>query len=92
MNCLTDEEVKKACELIMESGADFIKTGTGWIPGNVNLERIKMIKDMTHGKIKLKVAGGIRTKEEFLQMVDMGVERFGINTQSALEIVSSFEE
>ncbi|MDC7289391.1 deoxyribose-phosphate aldolase [Blautia schinkii] len=92
MNCLTDEEVKKACELVMESGADFIKTGTGWVPGRVNLERVKMIKDMTHGKIKLKVAGGIRTREEFLKMVAMGVERFGINTQSALEIVSSFED
>lgn len=92
MNCLTDEEIKKACGLVMESGADFIKTGTGWVPGRVNLERVKMIKDMTHGKIKLKVAGGIRTREEFLKMAAMGVERFGINTQSALEIVSSFED
>lgn len=90
MNCLTEEEVKKACELVMESGADFVKTGTGWVPGKVDLERVKMIKEITAGKIKVKVAGGIRTKEEFERMVEMGVERFGINTKSALEIVESF--
>lgn len=91
MNCLTNEEVKKACELVIESGADFVKTGTGWIPGKLDLERVRMIREITRGKIKVKVAGGIRTKEEFEQMVEMGIERFGINTKSALEIVRSFE-
>ena len=75
----------------MQSGADFVKTGTGWIPGKVDLKRVKMIKDLTAGKVKVKVAGGIRTREEFDAMVAMGVERFGINTKSALEIVESFE-
>lgn len=91
MNCLTDDEVKKACELVIRSGADFLKTGTGWVPGKVDLARVKMIKDLTAGKVKVKVAGGIRTREEFDAMVAMGVERFGINTKSALEIVESFE-
>ena len=91
INCLTDEEMLKACELVIASGADFVKTGTGWVPAPLDLERIRKIKDFTRGKIKLKVAGGIRTKEDFLAMVDMGVERFGIGTKSALEIVQSFE-
>lgn len=91
INCLTDEEMVKACELVMESGADFVKTGTGWVPGKLELNRIRKIREITKGKIKVKVAGGIRTKEEFREMVDMGIERFGINTQSALEIVQSFE-
>ncbi|MDO4522121.1 MAG: deoxyribose-phosphate aldolase [Eubacteriales bacterium] len=92
INCLTDEEVKKACELVIESGADFVKTGTGWVPAKLDLERIRMIRKLTKGKIKVKVAGGIRTREEFDAMVEMGIERFGINTKSALEIVRSFEE
>ncbi len=92
MNCLTDEEIRKACELVIESGADFIKTGTGWVTGKLDLQRVKMIKDLTDGKVKMKVAGGIRTREEFDKMVEMGVERFGINTKSALEIVESFEK
>ncbi|MBC5647418.1 2-deoxyribose-5-phosphate aldolase, partial [Christensenella sp. NSJ-35] len=40
---------------------------------------------------KVKAAGGIRTREEFDELLAMGVERFGINTQSAIEIVKSFE-
>ena len=90
MNCLTDEEVKKACEIVVQSGADFLKTGTGWVSSNLDLERVKMIKQITAGKVKLKVAGGIRTREQFDQMVDMGVERFGINTRSAIKLIESF--
>ncbi len=91
INCLTDEEMLDACRLVMETKADFIKTGTGWVPGDANVERIRKIKELTHGRIKLKAAGGIRTREEFDMFCAMGVERFGINTKSALEIVSTFE-
>lgn len=91
INCLTDEEMFKAADLVIQCGADFIKTGTGWIPGNANIDRIKELKKQTHGIIKLKAAGGIRTREEFDALVDLGVERFGINTQSALSIVESFK-
>ena len=90
LNCLTDEELQPACELVMDTGADFLKTGTGWVPGDANIDRIARIKKLTHGKIKVKAAGGIRTREEFDRLVDLGVERFGINTKSALEIVESF--
>ncbi len=91
INCLTDEELDKACELVMQTNADFLKTGTGWIPGDANVERISRIKELTKGKIKVKAAGGIRTREEFDRLLELGVERFGINTKSALEIVQSYE-
>lgn len=87
INILSDEEMLKACDLVMACGADFVKTGTGWIPGNANIERIALIKRHCGNRIKVKAAGGIRTKEEFLQLVDLGVERMGINTKSAIEIV-----
>ncbi len=91
LNCLDDSEIEKVCEIVIASGADFLKTGTGWVPGDANIERIRKIKELTHGKVMVKAAGGIRTREEFDQLVAMGVERFGINTASALEIVKSFE-
>jgi deoxyribose-phosphate aldolase len=91
INCLTDDEMLSACNLVIESGADFIKTGTGWVPGDANVRRIEKIKNITHGKIKLKAAGGIRTREEFDDLISLEVERFGINTNSALEIVRSFD-
>jgi deoxyribose-phosphate aldolase len=91
INALTDDEMKKACEIVMESGADFIKTGTGWVTGDANIKRIQKIKQWTSGKIKVKAAGGIRTREEFLALYELGVERFGINANSALEILHTFE-
>jgi len=90
INCLTDDELLRACELVIECGADFIKTGTGWVPGDANIARIAKIKQATHGLIKVKAAGGIRTRNEFDQLLALGVERFGINTESALSIVESF--
>lgn len=91
LNCLTDEEMEDACSLVLQTGADFLKTGTGWVPGDANLSRISRIKQLTDGQIKVKAAGGIRTRAEFDALCSMGVERFGINTRSALEIVSSFD-
>ena len=91
LNCLTDDELPKACEIVMESGADFLKTGTGWIPGNANVERIRKIKKIVGNNVKIKAAGGIRTREEFDQLLDIGVERFGINTKSAIDIIKTFE-
>lgn len=91
LNCLTDEEMCEACRLVMDTNADFVKTGTGWVPGDANLSRIEKIKKLTDGKIMVKAAGGIRTRAEFDALCAMGVERFGINTKSALEIVESFD-
>lgn len=91
LNCLDDAEMEKACEIVLQSGADFLKTGTGWVPGGANIERIRRIKQILGNNMKVKAAGGIRTRDEFMQLCDIGVERFGINTQSALEIVQSFE-
>jgi deoxyribose-phosphate aldolase len=90
INVLNDDEVKRACELIIESGADFVKTGTGWIQGDANIERVRMIKDFCGSAIKIKVAGGIRTVDEFNTLREIGVERMGINTKSAIEIVEKF--
>lgn len=90
INVLSDFEMLKACDLVMESGADFIKTGTGWISGNANLDRVAKIKQHCGKTVKVKAAGGIRTKEEFLALASMGVERMGINTRSAIKIVEQF--
>ena len=92
INVLSDEEMLRACDLVIKSGADFVKTGTGWIPGNANIERIRKMKEYCSGQIKIKAAGGIRTLDEFLELADMGVERMGINTKSAIEIVHALEK
>lgn len=90
INLLDDREMMKACDIVMKSGADFVKTGTGWVNGGANIERVALIKQHCGKEIKVKAAGGIRTREEFLQLAELGVERMGINTKSAIQIVRSF--
>ena len=92
INALTDAEIDKACEIIPDTGAEFLKTGTGWISAPLNISGIKRIKDLTRGKIKIKASGGIRSKSDFEELVNYGIERFGINLKTALEIVSSYSK
>lgn len=91
INVLSDDEMLRACDMVIDCGADFVKTGTGWVPGDANIERIRKIKKHCGDRIMVKAAGGIRTRDEFDELAAMGVERMGINTASALEIVSSFK-
>ena len=89
INLLSDEEMLRAARLVMQTEADFVKTGTGWIAGGANIERIEKILEVTKGHIKVKAAGGIRTIEEFEKLLGLGIDRFGINLKSALEIVEA---
>jgi len=89
INLLSDEEMLRACGLVMQTKADFVKTGSGWIAGDANIPRIEKILKETKGHIKVKAAGGIRTLEEFEKLRELGVDRFGINLISALEIVEA---
>ena len=91
INCLSDEEMYKACDLVLQGGGDFIKTGTGWISGDANLNRLKAIREYVGDKIKLKAAGGIRTQEEFLYLESIGIDRYGINLNTAIELVSALD-
>lgn len=91
LNCLEDSELDDACSLVMDSGASFLKTGTGWVKGDANIGRIAHIKAFVRDRIKLKAAGGIRTPQEFDALLALGVDRFGINARSAVEIVRHYE-
>lgn len=91
INVLDDAEMLDACRLVMDTGASFVKTGTGWVPGGANIDRIRKIKELCGARIKVKAAGGIRTPDDFLALADMGVERMGINTKSAIEIVTALQ-
>lgn len=91
LNCLDDREARDAASLVMDSGAAFLKTGTGWVKGGANVERIALLKSHVKDRIKIKAAGGIRTWQEFEALLSLGVERFGINAQSAVGIAQHYE-
>lgn len=88
---LTDEEITTGATIVRDAGADFVKTGTGWM-GSTTLHHVKLIKDAVGDTIKLKVAGGVRDLDTLKTMYEMGVSRFGIGYKSVLSIMDSCDE
>jgi deoxyribose-phosphate aldolase len=82
---LTDEEKIKALELVIESGADFIKTSTGFAPTGANVEDIILWKNLSKDRIKIKASGGIRDLETAIKFLQAGADRIG--TSSGAKIV-----
>lgn len=74
---LTEEEKIKACEIVTRSGADFIKTSTGFGTKGATVEDIALFKKHIGPNVRMKAAGGIHTKEEMETYLEMGVERIG---------------
>ena len=80
---LSEDQIRRACELCIEAGAAFVKTGTGWAPTGATLENIVLIKSCVGDAIGIKAAGGIRSLETIRAMYRLGARRFGIGLRSA---------
>jgi deoxyribose-phosphate aldolase len=89
---LTDDQIKVACDLCIRGGAVFVKTSTGWLPNGSTVEMIRLICSHVGQAIKVKAAGGIRDVQTIVEMRRLGVARFGINLETALQIVSAVAE
>ncbi|ASJ01574.1 deoxyribose-phosphate aldolase [Thermococcus gorgonarius] len=82
---LTEEEKIKACELAKEAGADFVKTSTGFGTGGATVEDVRLMRMVVGPEMGVKAAGGIRTYEQALAMIQAGANRIG--TSSGVSIV-----
>lgn len=89
---LTDDEIRKACDLCMEGGADYVKTGTGFQSQPTTLHHVQVIKAHVDDRIKIKVAGGVRDLDTMLKMYKAGANRFGIGWKSAEKIILQAQE
>lgn len=81
---LTDDEKKIACEIIRDAGGDFVKTSTGTAPGGATVEDIRLIRNVVGADVGVKAAGGIRTTEQAIAMLDAGASRIGTSSASAI--------
>ena len=86
---LTDEEKVKMCEIVSESGADFIKTSTGFSTGGATREDIKLFSENVKRHLKIKAAGGISSIKDAEDMLSLGAERLG--TSRIVKIVKNEE-
>jgi len=89
---LTDDEIKTASEIVAESGAVYIKTGTGYSAKPTETHHVKVIKQTVGNKVKIKVAGGVRNFQQIRDFYNLGVTRFGIGMNSALNILNSIRD
>ena len=81
---LTEDEIKKACELCVEAKADFVKTSTGFSTRGATIEDVKIMKAAVQGKAKVKAAGGVRTHEDMVKIVEAGADRIGTSAGCSL--------
>ncbi len=74
---LTEDEKIALCRCVTEAGAEFIKTSTGFGTGGATLADIALFKEHIGSGVKIKAAGGIRTKEDMVAFIDCGCDRIG---------------
>ena len=84
---LTEAEKIELCHCVTEGGADYIKTSTGFGTAGAKIEDIRLFKQHIGPAVKMKAAGGVRTKEDLELFLAEGCERIG--TSSALKILQA---
>lgn len=102
--CLTDDEKGVAAGLVVEAGADFVKTSTGFAVGptgeeidpdrppggGATVQDVKLLVKAVDGKARVKAAGGIRDAERALALIEAGADRLG--TSAGVRILEDWEE
>ncbi len=83
---LSEDEKVRLCGIVSEAGADYIKTSTGFGSAGAALDDIKLFKRHIAPGVKIKAAGGIRTREDFIAFIEAGADRIG--TSSAVKVLA----
>ena len=81
---LTNKEKEIACTLAIEAKADYVKTSTGFGTGGATPEDVALMKRIVGNKAKIKASGGIKTHEEALKYIELGVSRIGTSSGPSL--------
>ncbi len=81
---LTEEEKIAMCKAVTAAKADYIKTSTGFGTAGATLEDVKLMKANIGPNVKIKAAGGIRTKEDMVAYIEAGVSRIGCSSTKVL--------
>jgi len=83
---LSQDEKIRLCEIVTEAGADFIKTSTGFGTAGATLADVELFKKHIGPKVKIKAAGGVKTREDLEAFINAGAARIG--TSSAVKLLS----
>jgi deoxyribose-phosphate aldolase len=87
MSLLTPHEIQRACDLVVESGAHYVKTSTGFGNAEVRVEDVRFLRERVGPEFGVKAAGGIRDAAKAVAMIEAGATRIG--TSYGVEIVTA---
>ena len=86
---LSDEEKAEACRLVIDAGAGFVKTSTGFGPPGANPRDVAIMREAVGDRIGVKASAGIRTAAAAVELIEAGADRIG--TSSGVEIMKGFD-
>lgn len=87
---LTDAEKRLVCEIALKAGADFVKTSTGFGLKGASVEDVRLMRETVGTQMGVKAAGGIRSLEAALAMIEAGATRIG--TSAGVAILNAFQD
>ena len=83
---LTDEEIRTACEIVIDGGANFVKTGNAEY-GVTTIHSVEVISDAVKGRAQIKATGPFENIDDMYRYVDLGVTRFGIGVDNIIDMI-----
>lgn len=81
---LSKDEIVKACQLVQQAGAQFVKTSTGFATKGADVANVRLMRDTVGPVMGVKASGGIRTLEQALSMLEAGANRIGVSAGESL--------
>jgi deoxyribose-phosphate aldolase len=81
---LDDEQKVRGCRLAEEAGAQFVKTSTGYAPTGATIKDLELMRAAVSPHVQLKAAGGVRTLDALLEVMNVGVTRIGATATEAI--------
>lgn len=81
---LTEEEIVRGCQIVLRSGAHFVKTSTGFSTRGATIKDIQLMKNTVGNRIGIKASGGIRDRRFAKQLIEAGATRIGASSTGAI--------
>ncbi len=81
---LTQEEKKLAADIVIRTGADYVKTSTGFSGDGASVEDVRQLREWVGDRVKIKASGGIRSKEGAMALIEAGADRLGTSAGIAI--------
>jgi deoxyribose-phosphate aldolase len=81
---LNPAQIREACLICQDAGADFVKTSTGYAPSGAKVEDVIVMREVLPSTIGIKASGGIKTLEQAFALIQAGADRIGTSAAKSL--------